>query len=62
MRTQITFTPGRQQSYSIWYEDQIVRFERDPDIAEQVLADYQQNGPPVDRKTIYNRNRRKDEF
>ena len=49
-----------QQPIAVWYEGQIVRFTGDLKEAERVLTNYQENGPPVDRKTVYNR--RKDEF
>ena len=52
----------RNQPYAIWYEGQIVRFEHNGLEAERVLVRYQEHGPPVDRKTVYNQSRRKDEF
>ena len=50
------------QPFAVWFEGKIVRFERDITTATRVLDHYQEHGPPVDRKTVYNQSRRKDEF
>lgn len=50
----------RHQPFAVWYDGQIVRFTGDPAEADETLDDYRTNGPPVDRKTVYNRG--KEEF
>ena len=61
--TGIDERPGDiSQPFAVWFEGQIVRFESDRIAASRVLDQYQEHGAPVDRKTVYNQNRRKDEF
>lgn len=49
------------QPFAVWFEGATIFFTSDRETADAKLNEYRQDGPPVDRKTIYN-HRREDEF
>ena len=58
----VTEHEGTATPYHVWFGDQRVYFAKTPEEAERVRREYEENGPPIDRTTLYRRRLRSQQF